>query len=80
MGQLKSLFVDGSIIDGEDPILKFDLGSPVFPVSIRSGMAQRLFDQGLNSCFGFNQEEGLVCFKKALDIDPGCAMLCWGAA
>ena len=64
----------------EDRILSFDLGSHVFPVSTRSGMAQRLFDQGLNWCFGFNQEEGLVCFKKALDIDPGCAMLHWGAA
>ncbi|MGE4635115.1 MAG: hypothetical protein AAEI92_07130 [Arenicellales bacterium] len=64
----------------EDHILSFDLGSHVFAVSAESGMAQRLFDQGLNWCFGFNQEEGLACFKQALEFDPSCAMLHWGAA
>ncbi|MEO1846166.1 MAG: hypothetical protein ABGY05_02215, partial [Pseudomonadota bacterium] len=64
----------------EDRILSFDLGSHVFAVSTESEMAQRLFDQGLNWCFGFNQEEGLACFKKALEFDPSCAMLHWGAA
>ncbi|HJP06220.1 MAG TPA: hypothetical protein QF882_02060 [Arenicellales bacterium] len=64
----------------EDHILSFDLGSHVFAVSTKSDMAQRLFDQGLNWCFGFNQEEGLACFKKALDSDPQCAMLHWGVA
>jgi tetratricopeptide (TPR) repeat protein len=64
----------------EDRIFSFDLGSHVFAVSTESDIAQRLFDQGLNWCFGFNQEEGLACFKKALAFDPGCAMLHWGAA
>jgi|TARA_B100002003_G_scaffold33652_1_gene28808 tetratricopeptide (TPR) repeat protein len=64
----------------EDHILSFDLGSRAFAVSTESDMAQRLFDQGLNWCFGFNQEEGLACFKKALEFDSGCAMLHWGAA
>ena len=64
----------------EDGILSFDLGNRVFAVSTESDMAQRLFDQGLNWCFGFNQEEGLACFKKALEFDSDCAMLHWGAA
>ena len=64
----------------EDRILSFDLGGHVFAVSTESDMAQRLFDQGLNWCFGFNQEEGLACFKKALEFDSDCAMLHWGAA
>ncbi len=64
----------------DDHILSFDLGSHVYTVSTESGIAQRLFDQGLNWCFGFNQEEGLACFNKALEFDPGCAMLHWGAA
>jgi tetratricopeptide (TPR) repeat protein len=64
----------------EGRILSFDLGSHVFAVSTESDMAQRLFDQGLNWCFGFNQEEGLACFKKALEFDSDCAMLHWGAA
>ncbi|MBT3639426.1 MAG: hypothetical protein HN529_03910 [Acidiferrobacteraceae bacterium] len=61
-------------------MLSFDLGSHVFAVSTESDMAQRLFDQGLNWCFGFNQEEGLACFQRALEFDSDCAMLHWGAA
>ncbi len=64
----------------EDRILSFDLGSHVFAVSTESDIAQRLFDQGLNWCFGFNQEEGLACFQRALEFDSDCAMLHWGAA
>tara|TARA_B110000438_G_scaffold293543_1_gene333578 strand:+ start:65 stop:1759 length:1695 start_codon:yes stop_codon:yes gene_type:complete len=64
----------------EDRILSFDLGSHVFAVGTESDMAQRLFDQGVNWCFGFNQEEGLACFKKALEFDSDCAMLHWGVA
>ncbi len=61
-------------------MLSFDLGSHSFQVSTVSPDAQRLFDQGLNWCFGFNQEEGLACFKMASELDPSCAMLHWGAA
>lgn len=43
-------------------------------------MAQTLFDQGLNWCFGFNQEEALACFQESLKHDPNCAMLHWGVA
>jgi tetratricopeptide (TPR) repeat protein len=59
-------------------MLDFDLGSHSFKVSTVSADAQRLFDLGLNWCFSFNQEEGLACFKKALEHDPNCAMLHWG--
>ena len=62
----------------KNEILDFDLGSHSFEVSTVSADAQRLFDLGLNWCFGFNQEEGLTCFKKALEYDPTCAMLHWG--
>ena len=61
-------------------MVDFDLGSHVFPVSTSSNEAQRLFDLGLNWCFGFNQEEGLACFKAAAALDPACAMLQWGIA
>lgn len=64
----------------ESQMLSFDLGGRSFPVSTESSLAQRLFDQGLNWCFGFNQEEGLACFKAALVHDPNCAMLHWGSA
>ena len=61
-------------------MLRFDLGSHVFPVTTVSADAQRYFDQGLNWCFGFNQEEGLTCFLKGLEYDPDCPMLHWGVA
>ena len=61
-------------------MLDFDLGASSFPVTTLSPEAQQLFDLGLNWCFGFNQEEGLACFKRAIECDPNCAMLYWGAA
>ncbi len=61
-------------------MLDFDLGRHSFSVTTTSELAQRYFDQGLNWCFGFNQEEGLACFKRALTHDPDCAMAHWGAA
>lgn len=41
---------------------------------------QYWFNHGLNWCFGFNQEEGVACFLKALETDPNCAMAHWGVA
>lgn len=64
----------------EYDMLSFDLGTHSFKVTTASSDAQRLFDLGLNWCFGFNQEEGLACFKEALKHDPSCAMLHWGIA
>ena len=59
---------------------RFDLGSHTRPISTASEEAQRWFDLGLNWCFGFNQEEGVKCFRKALEADPGCVMAHWGIA
>jgi len=61
-------------------VLRFDLGSHTFAISTQSAEAQRLFDQGLNWSFAFNQEEGVACFLKAIELDPNCAMLHWGVA
>lgn len=56
----------------------FDLGAHTRMVSTTSPDAQRWFDLGLNWCFGFNQEEGAKCFRKALEADPDCVMAHWG--
>ena len=61
-------------------MLTFDLGSRSFTVGTDVPAAQKFFDQGIKWCFGFNQEEGLACFKKGLNQDPSCAMLHWGVA
>ena len=58
----------------------FDLGVHSWPVTTVSPETQRWFDQGLNWCFSFNREEGVKCFRKALETDPDCAMAYWGIA
>jgi len=59
---------------------RFDLGAHTRTVVTTSAEAQRWFDLGLNWCFGFNQEEGVKCFRKALEFDPQCVMAHWGVA
>lgn len=59
---------------------RFDLGAHTRKIRTSSAEAQRWFDLGLNWCFGFNQEEGVKCFHKALELDPECVMAHWGIA
>lgn len=58
----------------------FDLGVHGRAISTTSPDAQRWFDLGLNWCFAFNREEGVNCFRKALEFDPECVMAYWGIA
>ena len=58
----------------------FDLGTHTMSVTTHSERARFWFNYGLNWCYGFNQEEGVKCFLKALEYDPGCAMAHWGVA
>ena len=58
----------------------FDLGSYRRDITSASEEAVRWFNRGLVWCYGFNQEEGVRCFRKALEIDPECAMAYWGVA
>jgi tetratricopeptide (TPR) repeat protein len=58
----------------------YDLGAYTRPITTKSPEAQVWFDRGLNWVFGFNHEEAIACFGKALEHDPGCAMAHWGIA
>ena len=58
----------------------YDLGAYSRTITTNSSDAQRWFDRGLNWCFGFNHDEAIVCFRRALDADPDCAMAWWGIA
>lgn len=58
----------------------YDLGDYRLPVSTTSADAQRWFDRGLMWCYGFHHEEAEVCFQRAADADPDCAMAYWGLA
>lgn len=59
---------------------RFDLGAYRRPISTSSAQTRRWFDVGLNWCYGFNHDEGIKCFEKALETDPDCAMAHWGIA
>lgn len=59
---------------------RFDLGDHKRAISTPSAEAQAWFNKGLNWCYGFNHEEGVTCFKRALEHDPACVMAHWGIA
>ncbi len=61
------------------PLLQ-NLGTHVHPVSTKSPLAQRYFNQGLILHYSFNHAEALRSFEAAAKADPECAMAHWGAA
>jgi tetratricopeptide (TPR) repeat protein len=62
----------GPLLDG--------LGDLHHPVTTRSKLAQRYFDQGIRLVFGFNHKEAIRSFRSAAHLDPQCAMAHWGVA
>ena len=58
----------------------YDLGNYSRKITTASDEAQRWFDRGLVWCYGYNHEESIACFKRALDTDPAAAMAWWGIA
>ncbi|WP_306110572.1 MULTISPECIES: hypothetical protein [Roseovarius] len=57
----------------------FDLGAYSRPVT-SVPVAQTWFDRGLVWLFAYNHEEAIVCFEKAIEADPECALAHWGIA
>jgi len=56
----------------------YDLGGHSYPVTTESREAQTWFDRGLLWTYGYNHEEAVACFQKAIQADPNCAMAHWG--
>ena len=57
-----------------------DLGNHHHPITTKSEMAQKYFDQGLTLAFGFNHAEAVRSFEAAAKHDRNCAMCYWGMA
>ncbi len=58
----------------------YDLGTYTSTLTTSSTDAQSWFDRGLIWTYGFNHEEAVRCFERALEFDPDCAMAYWGIA
>lgn len=58
----------------------FDLGEYSRRTSTDSSEAQTWFDRGLAWTYAFNHEEGIRCFQRAIETDPGFALAYWGVA
>ncbi len=58
----------------------FDLGTYCRQITTTSSDARRWFDRGLVWLYGFNHEEAIVCFAKALEADSALAFAHWGIA
>jgi len=65
--------------DSEVP-LYYDVGVVHREVTTSSPEAQQWFDRGLGLAYGFNHEEAIACFDRAVEADPDCAMCYWGKA
>jgi tetratricopeptide (TPR) repeat protein len=51
-----------------------------YPVSTKSELAQKYFDQGFILNYGFNHSEAARSFREVVRLDPECAMGYWGIA
>ncbi len=58
----------------------YDLGTYSRPITTESRDAQVWFDRGLAWTYGYNHEEAIVCYRRATEADPRCAMAWWGIA
>jgi peroxiredoxin len=56
------------------------MGKVSFPVTTKSSLAQKFFNQGVAQIHGFWYLEAERSFRQVADIDPGCAMAYWGMA
>jgi len=59
--------IDGFGVDGMQP-------------SRANDAARRLFAQGMDQAYAFNEAEAIRSFKAALAQDPDCALCAWGVA
>jgi len=63
----------------ETPVV-YRIGAIQKKVTTSSPEAQSWFDRGLGLTYGFNHEEAIACFERAIEADPDCAMCYWGKA
>src|SRR6266851_4297678 len=60
--------------------LRPGMGNHHHAIATASPEAQRFFDQGFDLVFGFNHEEAVRSFNRAVELDPKASMPHWGIA
>jgi tetratricopeptide (TPR) repeat protein len=58
----------------------YNLGTYRRRIETASADAQLWFDRGLVWAYAFNHDEAIVCFEKALSLDPTLSLARWGIA
>lgn len=61
-------------------VLLEGLGNHVHPITTKSELAQKFFNQGLALIYGFNHDEAARLFARAAELDPASPMPHWGIA
>jgi tetratricopeptide (TPR) repeat protein len=64
----------------EEPSLRDGLGNHHFELSTDVEAARTWFDQGFRLTYAFEHAEAVEAFRRATELDPGCAMCWWGIA
>ncbi|KAK8115508.1 hypothetical protein PG984_012010 [Apiospora sp. TS-2023a] len=58
----------------------YDLGRYRRSITTKNPDAELWFNRGLVWSYGFNHEEAVKCFERAIAADAGCALAYWGVA
>ena len=56
------------------------VGTGGFPIATSKPRAQAWFDYGMQLAHAFYHADAKAAFKRAMEIDPACAMCAWGEA
>src|SRR6476469_5350845 len=67
-------------VSGSDVDWYYDLGTYHRQVDTPSPQAQIWVDRGLVWAYAFNHGEAVLCFERALELDPDLAIARWGIA
>ena len=61
-------------------VLEDGVGNAHWAIRTADPQAQRWFDYGLNLYHAFYHQEAKAAFRRAMALDPACAMCAWGEA
>src|ERR1700739_1778891 len=67
-------------IDAARAVVFDGLGNLHHPVTTKTTLAQKFFDQGLTFVYAFNHDEAAGSFRQAAHLDPDLAIAYWGIA